>query len=82
MSLLKYVNRLKRMDYLIRLKATGNATEFSKRLGISRSQLLQDLKEFRELGAPVRFCRSRQSYEYMSECLLNLEFRSRQKEYY
>jgi biotin operon repressor len=53
MSLLKYIDRLKRMDDLIRRKATGSPEEFSQKLNISRSQLLQDLKELKELGAPI-----------------------------
>ncbi|MDZ4810483.1 MAG: HTH domain-containing protein [Bacteroidota bacterium] len=64
MSLLKYIERLKRMDDLIRRKATGKADEFATKLGISRSQLLQDVKELRELGAPIAYCYTSQSYIY------------------
>jgi hypothetical protein len=64
MSLLKYVERLKRIDELIQRKNTGNATEFAGKLGISRSQLLQDLKEYRELGANVAYDAFRRSYYY------------------
>lgn len=64
MSLLKYIDRIKRIDDLIKRKATGNAESFAKKLGISRSQLLQDLKELRELGAPIEFNTERQCYVY------------------
>jgi predicted DNA-binding transcriptional regulator YafY len=74
MSLLKYFNRLKRMDDLIKRKATGCADEFAEKIGISRSQLMQDLKELRELGAPIEFCAVRNSYLYTRNCNLSLNF--------
>ena len=74
MSLLKYIERLKRMDDLIRRKATGNAQEFAEKLGISQSQLFQDLKEMKELGAPVNYCQISRSYEYTRECGVILDF--------
>lgn len=73
MSLLKYIERLKRMDDLIRRKATGKAEEFASKLGISRSQLLQDVKELRELGAPIEYCQTNQSYVYTKPCSLNID---------
>lgn len=76
MSLLKYVERLKRMDDLIRRKATGSSQEFASKLGVSQSQLFQDLKEMRELGAPVSFCNSRRSYVYETDGRLLLSFSS------
>lgn len=74
MSLLKYIDRLKRMDDLIRRKATGCAHEFAEKLDISRSQLLQDLKELRELGAPIEFCPINKSYLYTKKCTLSIDF--------
>ena len=76
MSLLKYIDRLKRMDDLIRRKATGNAEEFAEKLGISTSQLFQDLKEMKELGAPVNYCHVSRSYLYTRDCRVILDFKS------
>lgn len=76
MSLLKYIDRLKRMDDLIRRKATGNAEEFAEKLGISPSQLFQDLKEMKELGAPVNYCHISRSYLYTRDCGVILNFKS------
>lgn len=67
MSLLKYIERLKRMDDLIRRKATGCAEEFATKLHISKSQLFQDLKEMKELGAYVEYCPVRKSYYYRND---------------
>ena len=67
MSLLKYLDRAKRIDDLIRRKATGNAQEFAHKLGISRSVLMEHLGDLRELGAPIRFSNIVRSYYYENE---------------
>lgn len=74
MSLLKYINRLKRMDDLIRRRATGKADDFAHKMDISRSQLLQDLKELREMGAPIEFDSFRQTYFYAKDYILTPGF--------
>jgi hypothetical protein len=74
MSLLKYIERLKRMDDLIKRKATGNARDFAAKLKISESQLFQDLKEMKQLGAPIEYCAHRESYQYDGDYRLILAF--------
>ncbi len=74
MSLIKYIERAKRMDDLIRRKATGCADEFAAKLGICQSQLYQDLKEMKELGAPIEYCPTRKSYFYNTEAKLTFTF--------
>lgn len=64
MSILKYIKRLRRIDQLIRLKATGDSTEFAHKIGISRSVLMNNLKEIKELGAPICYDKYRKSYYY------------------
>ena len=64
MSLLKYIERIKRMDDLIRRCATGNSTDFANKLGISRSVLMENLREMRELGACINYSHHKQSYYY------------------
>lgn len=74
MSLIKYIDRAKRMDELIRRKATGCAEEFAAKLGICKSQLYQDLNEMKELGAPIEYCHTRKSYVYSTEAKLIFTF--------
>jgi predicted DNA-binding transcriptional regulator YafY len=74
MSLLKYVERLKRMDDLIRRKATGTPDQFAEKLGISKSMLMINLNELKELGAPIKFNNIEQAYCYEKECSLLLQF--------
>jgi hypothetical protein len=67
MSLLKSIDRLKRIDAMIRRQATGTSDEFARRLGISRSMLMENLREMKELGAVICFCPHRRSYFYANE---------------
>jgi biotin operon repressor len=66
MGLLKYLERAKRMDDLIRRRATGSPDEFAQRLGISRSVLMEHIRDLKEMGAPIRFCDITRSYYYPS----------------
>ncbi len=67
MSLLKYIERAKRMDDLIRRRATGGAEEFAQRLGISRSLLMEHIRDLKEMGAPIQFCETTKTYYYIRE---------------
>jgi predicted DNA-binding transcriptional regulator YafY len=67
MSLLKYIERLQRMDSLISLMSTGTPHEFAEKLGIRRSTLFQTLQEMREMGLDIRYSPNRQSYYYADD---------------
>ena len=62
------------MDHLIRTKSTGTPSDFARKLSISRRTLYNYLEIMRELGAPVRYARGMQSYEYAPEGRLLLTF--------
>lgn len=64
MSLLKYIERVCRMDMLIHMKATGPPEKFAEKLGISRSTLFQSLQEIKEMGVDIRYSNTRESYYY------------------
>jgi biotin operon repressor len=64
MSLIKYLNRLRRMDSLISRMSTGNPVEFAEKIGIKRSTLFQSLQEMREIGVDIKYSNIRQSYYY------------------
>ena len=64
MSLLKYIERLQRMDLLISMMSTGTPEEFAGKLGLRRSTLFQSLQEMREMGVDIRYSWFRQSYYY------------------
>lgn len=64
MSLIKYIERLRRIDSLICMMATGTPEEFAEKLGIRRSTLFQSLQEMREMGVNIKYSCIRQSYYY------------------
>jgi predicted DNA-binding transcriptional regulator YafY len=65
MSLLKYIDRLKRMDDLIHRRATGTPDEFATKLNISKSTLMINLKELKEMGAEIKYNATEQTYYYI-----------------
>jgi len=59
------INLIKRIDQFIRLKSQGNATDISKRLGISKRTFYRCLDFMKEvLGAPVKFDATSKRYYY------------------
>lgn len=74
MSILKYIDRLKRMDNLIRRKATGTPDEFAEKLQLSKSMLMIDLADMKALGAPIQYDSTLKSYVYTCACHWSLDF--------
>lgn len=65
MCVIKYVDRLLRIDALVFMKATGTPEQFAGKLGISRSTLFQTLQEIRfHMNVDIRYSCERQSYYY------------------
>lgn len=67
MSILKYIKRLQRIDYLLRTKSAGNIKCLANKLNLSRSSTLEYLKEMKELGFPISYCSKRKTYYYTEE---------------
>ncbi len=74
MSILKYIDRLKHMDSLLRRNATGTPGQFASKLGISRSTLYDNLKELKQLGAQIEYCKYMETYYYKDGCKLYISF--------
>lgn len=64
MSLKKYIDRVRRIDYMIRTKSTGDIRCLAKKIELSRSTTIDFLKEMKELGFPIKYCRKRHIYFY------------------
>ncbi|MCG8309773.1 MAG: helix-turn-helix domain-containing protein [Cytophagales bacterium] len=72
MSIIKYLDRIKKMDDLIRRKATGTPDEFAERLDLSRSALMKYLKLLKEIKAPLEYDQYRRTYYYVFPCKLKI----------
>lgn len=75
MPVLKYLVRLSRMNELIRRKATGTPEEFASKMNMSRSALMRELSELKNLNAPIQFDHDRQTYYYNEEGTFEFGFK-------
>lgn len=69
----KYIERLRLMHALISHKKTGNPKQFAKTLGICESHVYNLINEFCELGVPIAYNRTAQTYYYKQPIEFNLE---------
>ena len=75
----KTVDKLHRIDQLIRMKATGQPHELASRLRVSPSTLYEYIDIMRSvLLAPIKYCNIRRSYIYEEEGKLHIGFKNKQ----
>lgn len=67
MSLHKYIERIKFIDYLIRKRATGNTEDLAQKLDLSVSGTFKFIKELKEEGFPICYSKKCKSYCYTKE---------------
>lgn len=71
----EHIVLIKRMDRLIRMKATGNYLEFARRLEISPAKLYRLIDLLREdFEAPIIYNKGRGTFEYSSEGQISIGF--------
>jgi hypothetical protein len=68
------LRRIKLIDHLIYIKGTGSAEELGERLGISRTAVFEYINLMKNHGAPIKFCKFRQSYYYDEEGSFTITF--------
>ncbi|SNR24508.1 hypothetical protein [Flavobacterium sp. ov086] len=73
MNFIKQIERIKRIHKLISSEKTGTPSVFAKKLLLSRSQLYNELDIMKDLDAPLKYCKKRESFYYASsfELILN-----------
>lgn len=69
-----FINVLARMDRMIRMRSTGSPVDFAGRLFISERSLYYYLAVMKELGAPLHYSRTTESYIYKDEGRFVFEF--------
>ena len=72
--LLQFANRLERLHFFIRLKATGTPKEFAHIMGISERSLYYYMVILRDKGATISYDRTRNSYFYPENMEFSLHF--------
>lgn len=73
MTLFEQLKQIRRIDTLIQRKGTGTPEELARRLEVSRATVFRYIQALRDMGAPVSYCKSRQSYVYEGEFGLSFD---------
>ncbi|WP_103863398.1 hypothetical protein [Aquimarina sp. I32.4] len=63
-SIIKQVKLIERIDQLIRLEATGSPEEFATKIGVSKTKMYRMISIMKELGAPIEYAITLQSFVY------------------
>jgi len=79
MKALKQLERLKRMNELIRKGKTGTPDEFASSIGISRRQLYADLDFIKDNGVDINYSKISRTFYYTNEHELEISFQLRVK---
>ncbi len=64
MKAIEQMERLQRMNDLIKAECTGTPEEFADRLRISRRQLYAEIEYFKDLGVEIGYSRSRRTFNF------------------
>ncbi len=64
MAVQEIINRINRIEHLIKMKATGSPDELALRLNISKRQVYRYIEMIRNQGVEVEYEASRRSYIY------------------
>ena len=64
MKFLEQIRRLERVHELIRRKSTGSPRQLASRLEVSVRTVYEIISTMKDLGGPIYYCHSRQSYCY------------------
>jgi predicted DNA-binding transcriptional regulator YafY len=70
----KILQRLKRIDNLIKTKAAGKASDLANKLELSESTIYEYLAVMKSFGAPIRYDHDRGTYYYEEEGSFKIYF--------
>lgn len=66
--------KLKKLDSLLKAEKTGSRNELIETLNIGKSQLYYYFDLLKGYGADIRFSRSKQSYYYFNNVIVDISF--------
>lgn len=76
MTSFKLSNRWNCIHQLIKQESTGALREFSKRIGISKSQLNRELTDMKLMGAPIEYNEIKRTYYYTEKVEFEFGFKT------
>jgi len=74
MKAITQLERLKKMNRLIKTEHTGKPEEFARQLGVCQSHLFNLIDDLKIMGAPIRYSRTRQTYFYAKDFEIKLQY--------
>jgi len=77
MKMISQLQRIQKINRMIKSARTGTPREFAEELGISESHFYRYIDELQEMGVPIQYSRSRKTYYYENntELLLTYSFK-------
>lgn len=74
MKLLECINRIMKLDQMIRLEITGSPQELAAKFNISERQIYRLIDQMRSLGAEISYSQLKNSYIYLNPVKFNFGF--------
>jgi len=74
MNFIKQIERINKAHSLIISEKTGTPEAFAKKLSMGRSQLYNLLDTLKSFGAPIKYCKKRESFYYDESFKLELKY--------
>ncbi len=65
MNFFDQIVKIERIDWLIRMKATGTPSQLARRVDVSESTLRRLIKIMMETGAPIKYNSNKNSFVYL-----------------
>jgi len=80
MTLIEKIEQIERLDCLIRRKATGSPRELASKFNTSERNIYRLIDEMKSIGCPVAYCRTAQTYKYLSNIDMKISLEIRNKD--
>ncbi len=74
MNITGQLQRIQKINRMIKSARTGSPKEFAGELGISESHFYRYIVELQEMGAPILYSRARRTYYYKNNSELSLSY--------
>ena len=71
------IDRINSINYYISIKGTGSPKDFAKRVNISERMIYVYLNLFKDMGAPIKYCKIKKTYYYEVEGSIEMKFKNK-----
>ena len=74
MNMISQLQRVQKINRMIKSARTGSPREFAGELGISESHFHRYIEELQQMGVPIQYSRARRTYYYENNTELILSY--------